>query len=62
MPWTGRLAQDGATALDLSKPARTGPDNAEAASVYAVRSPVTPNAACAAASRATGTRYGLQET
>ncbi len=29
---------------------------------YAVRSPVTPNAACAAANRATGTRYGLQET
>ena len=29
---------------------------------YAVRSPSEPNAACAAARRATGTRYGLQET
>jgi hypothetical protein len=29
---------------------------------YAVRSPPAPSAACAAASRATGTRYGLQET
>ena len=29
---------------------------------YAVRSPATPSAACAAASRATGTRYGLHET
>jgi hypothetical protein len=29
---------------------------------YVVRSPLTPNAACAAARRATGTRYGEQDT
>ena len=34
----------------------------DGAEFYAVRSPVTPNAACAAASRATGTRYGEHDT
>ncbi len=29
---------------------------------YVVRSPFTPSAACAAASRAIGTRYGLHDT
>jgi hypothetical protein len=32
------------------------------ACIHAVRSLSTPSAACAAASRATGTRYGLHET
>ena len=32
------------------------------ANLHAVRSPSTPSAACAAASRATGTRNGLHET